>query len=306
MKHARGFILLALAATGVGSAAVTAEPAGAVAARLPVRVERGVTYATAGGEALKLDLGRPKDGGPYPAVLMLHGGAWAAGHRSDLSKGGKDDDGTAYPSVMESVAAWGYVAASASYRLAPKHKFPAQIDDARAAVRFLRANAKAYDIDPDRIAVVGFSAGGHLALLLGLADPPAADPATPPARVQAVVSYYGPTDLSLYAASPGIEDAYMVPLLGRECRTDPAVYKRASPIESVSRAAPPVLMIHGTADLIVPVIHSERLDQKLRDAGASSELITVPGKGHGWTGPAATKTFAATTRFLDEHLKGKK
>lgn len=282
-------------------AALAADPLPS-AEPFPVRVVRNVTYASPGGEALKLDLAVPKDGGPYPAVVMFHGGAWRMGGRADLSRGAKNKAGTVGPSAIEVFAARGYVVASVSYRLAPKHQFPAQIDDARAAVRFLRANAKTYNLDPDRIAAVGFSAGGHLALLLGLAP----DPGEPSARVNCVVSYFGPTDLSLYAATPGIEEAYMVPLLGEKCRTDPAVYKRASPIDFVTKDAPPVLMIHGTADLLVPIIHSERLQKKLRDAGATADLLTVRGEGHGWSGPPAAATTAAALRFLDEQLRGGK
>ncbi|MDB5310711.1 MAG: nlhH 2 [Gemmataceae bacterium] len=277
---------------------------------LPVRVERGITYSAAGGEKLLLDVATPAGGGPYPAVLLLHGGAWRGGSRTDLSRAGKDKDGKPTPSVIETVAAHGYVAATAAYRLAPKHIFPAQIEDARTAVRFLRANAGKYSLDPDKVGAIGFSAGAHLALLLGTADRSAeSDGAEYPeqsGRVTCVVSFFGPTDLSLYAASPGLEDAYMVPLLGKECKTDPAVYKRASPIECVTKDDPPVLMIHGTADVIVPVIHSERMLKKLQDAGVTAELITVKGGGHGWTGPVVAKTTADAVRFLDEHLKGKK
>ena len=125
-------------------------------------------------------------------------------------------------------------------------------------------------------------------------------------RVQAVVSFFGPSDLSLYGASEGLEDAYMVPLLGKACKTDASVYKKASPIEYVTKDDPPVLMIHGTADFIVPIIHSERMLKKLQDAGVTAELISVKGEGHGWTGPVAAKTNRDAIKFFDEHLKGKK
>jgi acetyl esterase/lipase len=114
---------------------------------LPVKVERNVRYDTIDKQDLLLDVAMPKEGGPYPCVVMFHGGAWRTGNRRDLSVGDKLKDGTTAPSVMEQVAARGYVAVSASYRLAPKHQFPAQIQDARAAVRFLRAKAKDYGID---------------------------------------------------------------------------------------------------------------------------------------------------------------
>src|SRR6185437_3496931 len=106
------------------------------APKLPVKVKRDIVYSTVGADKLRLDMAAPTSGGPYPAVLLLHGGAWKVGSRADLSR---SSPGT--PSVIEQVAARGYVAVSASYRLAPKHKFPAQIEDARTAVRFLRANS---------------------------------------------------------------------------------------------------------------------------------------------------------------------
>jgi acetyl esterase/lipase len=158
---------LGLAAFATGVAAPADAPK--AAAPLAVTVERNVLYDTIDGQKLYLDVARPKDGGPHPCVVVFHGGAWRGGSRRDISVGDKDKDGKVGPSILEDVAARGYVAVAPSYRLAPKFLFPAQIQDARAAVRFLRANAKAYGIDPDRVAAAGFSAGGHLALLLGLA-----------------------------------------------------------------------------------------------------------------------------------------
>jgi acetyl esterase/lipase len=275
-----------------------------------VTVERNINFATIDGEKLYLDIAAPSTGGPYPCVVCYHGGGWRGGNRKDLSVGAKDVKGKVGPSIIETLAAEGYVAVSAAYRLAPKAVFPAQIEDAKTAIRFLRENAKRYDIDPTRVGAAGFSAGGHLALLAGLADKSAGlegglyrDQSS---GVKCVVSFFGPTDLSLYSATPALEDAYMVPFLGKECKIDGTVYKRASPIDYVTKSAPPVLMIHGTFDVIVPIIHSERLLKKLQDAGATAELVTVPGGGHGWTGPTMAKTTRDALAFLDEHLKGKK
>ena len=277
---------------------------------LPVKVERAVLYDTIDKQRLYLDIATPTGGGPYPCVVVFHGGAWVGGSRRDVSVGAKGKDGKVRPSALEDVAARGYVAVAPSYRLAPKFPFPAQIQDARAAVRFLRANAKEYGIDRDKFAAAGFSAGGHLALLLGLADKvegwDAGGNTDESSRVQCVVDFFGPADLSLYAVSPAVEDAYMVPVFGKSCKTDPEVYKKASPVTYVSKAAPPVLILHGTFDLIVPVIHSENLQKKLTGAGATAELITVRGEGHGWTGPTFTRTTNDALKFLDAHLKGKK
>ena len=305
----KGCMLLGALALGFFTTAVRADTPEAAPALLPVKVQKGITFATVGKEKLQLDIAMPQAGGPYPAVVVFHGGAWRSGSRADLSRNGKDAAGRPVASLIEMIAARGYVVATASYRLAPEHHFPAQIEDARAAVRFLRTNAATYHLDPDKIAAGGFSAGGHLALLLGLNPPAVPDPTdadTPSARVQAVVSFFGPTDLSLYTASEGLMDGYMVPFLGKKAKTDPEVIRRASPIEFVSKDDPPVLMVHGTADFIVPVIHSERLLKKLEGAGVTAELVKVPGAGHGWGGEELTKTIADAVRFLDEHLKGKK
>lgn len=313
-------LLAALGLAALAAAVASADPpAGAepreapklgAAPDLPVKTEKNVLYDTIDGQKLYLDIAMPKGDGPYPCVVMFHGGAWRGGSRKDLSVGDRTKDGKYVPSVIEDVAARGYVTVSASYRLAPKFQFPAQIQDARAAVRFLRANAKGYGIDRDRIAAAGFSAGGHLALLLGLTDKvdgwDAGGNTGESSRVQCVVDFFGPADLSLYAGSEALQDAYMVPVFGKACKTDPEVYKKASPITYVSKAAPPVLMIHGTFDLIVPIIHSENLQKKLKDAGATAELISVRGEGHGWNGTTLTRTTNDAIKFLDAHLKGKK
>ena len=121
-----------------------------------VTVEKGIRYATAGGEKLLLDIAIPPGKGPFPCIVCFHGGAWSGGSRKDLSGNFKDKNGKLSPSWIEVIAAKGYVAAAVSYRLAPKFKFPAMIEDARSAVRFLRANAKTYKIDPDKFAASAF------------------------------------------------------------------------------------------------------------------------------------------------------
>lgn len=313
LAPALGLAALASAVAAPADRPAAPEPR-AVATRAPapglaVKVEKNVLYDTIDGQRLYLDVAAPADGGPHPCVVMFHGGAWRGGSRKDLS-GGEKKDGKSAPSVIEEIAARGYVAVAASYRLAPKHKFPAQIQDARAAVRFLRARAKEYGIDRDRVAAAGFSAGGHLALLLGLADKvdgwDAGANLDQSSRVQCVVDFFGPADLSLYAPSEAVMDAYMVPVFGKSCKTDPDVLKTASPVSYVSKAAPPVLLVHGTFDFVVPIIHSEQLEKKLKDAGATAELITVRGEGHGWRGPTLARTTNDALRFLDAHLKGQK
>lgn len=299
-----------------GALALTLTPAlvpsesRAAGAKPAVKLERSVRYATAGGERLYLDIAVPPGDGPFPCVVMIHGGAWQFGGRGDFSLG-KESNGQRVPSWLEVAAEKGYVAASVSYRLAPKHKFPAMAEDCRSAVRFLRANAKKFNIDPDRFAALGFSAGAHLALLVGMADQSAGfdvgDHLDVSGRVQCVVDFFGPTDIGLCAATPGIEDAYVVPVFGKAAKSDPAVYKKASPLTYASKDAPPTLILHGNLDWIVPIKHSEALQKCLTDAGAHVEMLTVPFGGHGgWTEREMEKPLATTYKFLDTHLKGKK
>lgn len=289
----------------VGDAVSIAEPESGV------RVEKGVTYATVGSDKLQLDIAIPPGEGPFPCIVMLHGGAWQGGSRKDFSVGEKDKNGKVKPSWIETIAQRGYVTAAVSYRLVPKYKFPAMIEDARAAVRYLRANAKTYHIDPKKFGAIGFSAGAHLALLLGLCDKSAGfdvgDNTDVSGQVQCVIDFFGPTDLSLYSASPGLEDGYMVPFLGKECKTDPNVYKKASPLTYVSKDAPPILILHGDIDLIVPIIHSEMLFKALTDVGATVKFIKFPfGRHGGWDKADMEKAQTAAFQFLDTYLRGKK
>jgi acetyl esterase/lipase len=284
-------------------AARPAEPA--------IKLEEAVNYATAGDEKLLLDIAIPPGGGPFPCVVCFHGGAWRYGSRRDLSGAFKDRNGPVAASLIELLATRGFVAVSVGYRLAPRHKFPAMIEDARSAIRFLRANARNFKVDPDKVAALGFSAGGHLALLAGLCDKSAGfdvgENLTTSGRAQCVVDFFGPTDLALYARSEGIEDAYLVPVFGKECKSDPAIYRKASPLTYVTKDAPPILFLHGTLDLIVPIKHSELLQKALVDAGAQAGMYTVPLAGHGgWNDRDMARAQAEVFKFLDSHLKGVK
>jgi len=269
-------------------------------------VKNDIVYATVGGEKLQLDLMAPKSDSPLPCVVLLHGGAWKSGSRKDLSRPSWYDTGERGKSLLDVFAARGFIAVSVSYRLVPKDRFPAQIQDVRTAIRFLRLNAKEYNIDPDRIGILGFSSGGHLAALAGTAakDPDLDGPLYPEqsSRVQCVVDFFGPADLSLYSETPGVEKAAIVPLLGATSKQNPAIFKKASPLEHVTKDAPPFLILHGTADIIVPMIHSERLHAKLKEAGVESELFVFKGRGHGWDGEDSLTTSAVAAKFLNTHL----
>jgi len=281
----------------------------------PVKVVPDITYATVGKEKIQLDLVLPAGPGPHPVVLCFHGGAWTGGSRKELTTPSVRIPGvTTTPStevgILENLARRGYAAATVSYRLAPKAKFPSQIEDAKTAVRFLRANAKKYDLDPDRFAALGFSAGGHLALLLGTTDTAAGFDGTEYAdqssKVQCVIVFFGPTDMSLYSETPGVLESFLTAFLGKECQTDGKCLTRASPIEYVTKSAAPTLFIHGTMDLVVPIVHSEKMYKKMKDEGVPVAMHKVPWKGHGWEDKDASRAAAvATLEFLNTHLAAK-
>ncbi|MCY3024041.1 MAG: alpha/beta hydrolase [Planctomycetota bacterium] len=263
-----------------------------------IAVEKDIVYGKGGDVELHLDLARPPTGdGPFPLVVCIHGGGWRGGNK------------VGYHGRLREFAKRGYVAAAVQYRFCPQHKFPAQIEDVKCAVRFLRAHAKEYKIDPTKVAAMGDSAGGHLSLLLGLMDP--ADGlegnggcADQSSKVQAVVNYFGPTDFTMPVAANVIGTALVADFLGTVDQKAPVV-ARASPITYVSAGDPPILTFQGTADPLVPMVHAKSLHEALKKAGVPEHLETIEGGGHGFAGPAYTRTVNLTYEFLDEHLKGK-
>lgn len=211
-------------------------------------VERDIPFATVDGAELKLDAYRPDGPGPLPAILLVHGGGWVKG-----DKRGLEEDARFF-------AERGYVGFSVNYRLAPAFRFPAQIEDVKRAVRWVREHAAEYGLDPERIGAFGTSAGGHLVGLLGVTDGSegldgACGDLTISSRVQAVVPYFGPMDLERLFSGAARASAALA-LLGTTCEVDPQACRAASPITYVSPDDPPFLLDHGTRDPLVPFAQS--------------------------------------------------
>jgi alpha-L-fucosidase 2 len=240
-----------------------------------LRAERQVDieYGTAGGRSLKLDASVPEGKGPFPAVILIHGGGWSAGDKS----GGKN---RALIAPMEDpLSQAGFAWFSINYRLAPTYRYPACIEDVETAIMWVKAHAGEFRIDTNRLALAGESAGAHLAAL-------AAVRAGPATHVQAVVAFYGPFGLMNRLAP----DAPLVPslatLIGYSNYTAEAasLIRAASPITYVRPGLPPFLLIHGTADTKVDYAQSLNLQARLKAVGVPCDLITIDKGAHGMGG----------------------
>jgi acetyl esterase/lipase len=263
-----------------------------------VVLEEGIEYASPGREHLLLDLARPRGkAGPFPAVVCIHGGGFVAGTRRG------------YQAECVRLAQEGYVAVTVDYRLAPKYPFPACVEDVKAAVRWLRANASTYQIDRDHIGATGSSAGGHLALMLGLTGEVrrfegSGGNADQPSRVSCVVNYFGPTDFTrVYGKSKS--EPVLIPFLGGNLQTERLRHIESSPLSWVTPDAAPTLSIQGTVDDHVPHEQAVWITERLREAGVEASLLSLGGAGHGFTGNDAEMARSAMLAFFAKHLKSK-
>lgn len=246
-----------------------------------------VAYASVS-KAQVLDLFLPGGAGPFPVVVNIHGGAFRFGGKEMLS-----------PRIARALLASGIAVASVNYRLSDEARFPAAVQDVKAAVRFLRANAAKFNLDPKRILAFGQSAGGNLASLLGTSgdvaafDDPKLGNANVSSRVQGVIDWFGPTDFARMdaeakeqgcaadAQAHGRADSPEALYLGGALAAVPDLVKQANPITYVTKDDPPFLLQKGEKDCVVPVAQSRLLFDALKAAGVKAEYDLLEGAGHG-------------------------
>jgi acetyl esterase/lipase len=261
-------------------------------------VYRDIAYVTGGHPRQKLDLYLPETGQNWPLIIWVHGGAFRLGSKEDK--------------VPLCYLSAGYAVASINYRLSQHAPFPAQIQDCKAAVRWLRANAGQFRLDPQRIGAWGESAGGHLVAMLGTTgDTDAFDVGENlhvSSHADAVVDYFGPTDFIQMDDHrlPGGQihntpDSPESELVGGPIQENKERVARANPITYVTPNAAPFLMVHGELDPLVPHHQSQLLEQALKQAGVPVLFYTVKGAGHG--GLADPRVSELTQAFLARHLR---
>ena len=284
---------------GLWLAVATTTPAQRPGPKLPegTIVHRDLAYVANGHERQRLDLYLPeKSANPLPVVVWIHGGAWLGGSR-------------AYTGPLLPLVGKGYAVASIGYRLSQDAVFPAQIEDCKAAIRWLRANAGTYQLDPNRIGVGGDSAGGHLAALLGTTggvkelEGNGGNP-DQPSRVQAVLDWYGPSDLLKMGGSHNDPNSPEALLIGGPVQQHPDKAARASPITYVSKDTPPFLIMHGDQDNVVPITESERLAAALEAAGVEVTFHRIAGAGHGGREFSSEENLKRIEGFFARHLGG--
>lgn len=233
-----------------------------------VGVIRDLVYASRGNQVpLRGDLYLPKAKGTFPGVVVVHGGSWSGRSRSDMED------------TSEELARRGFVAFNIDYRHAPEFRFPDQVHDVWAAVRWMRAHAQRFQINPERIGAFGYSAGAHLVALAGVTSPEElrGEPKKTAGggELQAVVAGGTPADLTLDPDSDAVER-----FLGASWEENPDLFRKASPLFHVSPDDPPFFLYHGKADQVVDIEHSKRMAEALKKAGVPVETYFLPVAGH--------------------------
>ena len=259
-------------------------------------VRTGIEYARQGGTPLLLDAYLTAGQGRRPAIILIHGGGWTSGSRSEPTNYLGGVDGWAW-------ARAGFVAFSVDYRLAPRFPYPAAVQDMKAAVRWVRRHADEYGVDPSRVVAFGHSAGGHLAAMLGVLGEGSLDTGS---RVRVAVSWSGPLDPAESARASTLLAEAIAQFL--ECRIEQCADKmvEASPISYVDATDAAVLLVNSTEEF-VPLDQAARLAETLLANGVPSSLVAVPGSAHAGYGevgiaPSQETVWQLTIRFIWAHL----
>ncbi len=276
----------------------------AAAKKSEVLTFKNIPYVPGGNERRQLDIYLPWDyetlEKPLPLVIAVHGGGWAAGRKEDCKL------------LADWLLPQGYAVAAINYRFTDTDAFPAQIEDCKAAVRWLRANAEKYKFDKNRFGTWGASAGGHLVALLGCTggtkEFDVGENLDQSSAVQAVCDYFGPTDFSVLFETPGFKDEHHVDtlvekLLGGMPKDKPEAARKASPINYADKNSAPMLIVQGDKDLLVPYQQSEIFEKKLKEAGVPCELIMLQGAGHGGNEFLSPELLKRIEAFYAKFLK---
>jgi acetyl esterase/lipase len=285
------------AASGAQTPPVTpGETSAQTPANAPSSVQQDIPYSTVGGHPLLVDIYQPTEQSSAlrPAVVLIHGGGWTSFDKSTMHGMGMF------------LARCGFVAFAVDYRLMHGNEniWPAQLDDVQRAVRWVRANAAKYGVDPDHIGAFGHSAGAQLAALLGMEDTrdnSDAALAKYSSKVQAVVEVSGPSDFTTHRDAD--DDAFLAAFFGGDYAQHSRIWQDASPVFHVSKNVSPFLIMHGTQDADVPLAQSQELADKLKQAGASVKFVTVEDV-HTFRTPEARKRLALETQaFFTQYLR---
>jgi acetyl esterase/lipase len=239
-------------------------------------------------QPLLADVYMPRGEGPFPAVLLVHGGGWRRRDRSDMAR------------LSERLVARGFVAVNTSYRFAPTYQFPAQLEDLRQTLRWMHENSARYRLDSTRIGALGYSAGAHLVTLLATVSPGDELDVSPDGwslRPRAVVGGGTPTDLRKFKGGRLVPE-----FLGATQQENPAVFALASPIVHVTADDPPMYLYHGAWDALVPASHAIDMKRALDAAGVRSELRIERGLGHMTTFALGRSAHEGAIAFLEREL----
>jgi len=294
--------MLAACSTNPGSSGTqfpTQEPTPTFAATNYGNASLNVTYCTPDATPQKMDIYYPESGGPWPVLLYVHGGSWMEGDKAE---------GEGWRGMNDA----GYLVVSVNYRMAAEGKFPVMIEDLKCAIRYLKAHNAEYHLDPDRIGVIGASAGAHLVALLGTADESAGwddgEYADQSSQVQAVVSMSGIYDFTVKVPS-GIGTPIFYAFGALAGKESPEMLA-ASPVSHIDPDDPPFLILHGTSDGVLPVEQAEIMHARLTEAGVPSTLVIVENGNHGLqalpgkeTSPPQDEINQIIYDFLAENLK---